>query len=813
MLQLRCLAPLSFQSSQWQLQAVLRLPPELRHLALRPFSTLNSPLSHPQNGSQDDNPDEGGHIRTSLQKRDGRVSKNTLPPSKTEERKHKRGHKIETRVQSINAGHQQLSSVSIGDRKINGMHSTNTTISRDGKNREGTTNAGKARTNRTKNSQGRDPGTHPRRSPSRQISNSNGLNNKSGSQLFSGHAEAKARPRLPTRPKDKLLKNSNGVSDAPATRKRSRPLKDASSGSAESWLDDQGPAKTSMVKNESFQKKTPPLRRPTSKQRPHFPSKRTEDQSALATSNQQLPSGPEVADNDAESKDSKPSPLTTEFADGSGPVHAHNKHLDTFPDASILSDLKRQIEELTSLLKAQAAQQRQTQSGGALSQVIEKASDLVAKLRHSDTQESTVEAGDRRYQATRKEHEKNASLPHGDEFKVGQDAVNQSTELSKPEGGLVKVREATNDGVESARSTTSTNDDDVGSLYEQLFPEESQPYQHRPSADAEVPRVPISDVADPALSPSAKPRAQPKSEQLASLYDAQQDRTKTVLVLRGASKSLTEDDFRRAVPRGKHIQEWTLRGEYERVIPVRDFWTLERTGDYYIVFKYAAAAEAFLQHARRVFSLMSAHTPDSLLSPLRPAPRGLLGDEIEDEVQLVRNFTLFTPSMGFPLERARKGIKSEVLRRGGYPQALSGSLTPETPQVLLEMDGGNMPNWFQVRDAIARDGNRRGTPWTLLPGELGIRRLEMKRPGSEDSGADGRDGEHDGDVDDAVLLAQDRVRQGRNGQRWLVAFTERHEAQRFARTWHMRPFPWVDAELRRDLIYKGVTRVKAELLW
>jgi hypothetical protein len=176
--------------------------------------------------------------------------------------------------------------------------------------------------------------------------------------------------------------------------------------------------------------------------------------------------------------------------------------------------------------------------------------------------------------------------------------------------------------------------------------------------------------------------------------------------------------------------------------------------------------------------------------------------------------------MSLHLERLSKGVKAEVLAKGAYPQALAGNLTPETPQVLLEMDGGIMPNWFQIRDAIARDGLKRGLPWNLIPGDLGLRRLAMKPVTNRDQAslAPTEDGlanelvaqeDHGGEIGQA----QDRLQNGANGQRWIIAFNEREEAQRFARGWHMRSFPWAEPEMKRDRVYKGVTRCKAEVLW
>jgi hypothetical protein len=371
--------------------------------------------------------------------------------------------------------------------------------------------------------------------------------------------------------------------------------------------------------------------------------------------------------------------------------------------------------------------------------------------------------------------------------------------------------------------------EELGSLYEQLFPEDNVQPEKVEGSHEPIPRLWLpqqKDIASQGI--VIRPSDVPEMEV---------ERKKTILILTGASKTLTEDDFRRARPRGKHLQEWTKRGEYERVIPVRDFWTLERTGDYYIVFNHSKKADAFLAHVKRVYNLTKTHTPTSLLSELPPAQSDLLRDGADDEGELVRNFTLVSPSMSLNLQRLDKGIKAEVLQRGAYPQVLAGGhLTPETPQVVLDLSGGVMPNWFQIRDAIARDGTRRSLPWDLIRSDLAIRRLAMERPSfkadietdyeslqgdganelvARDNDLSNYDSSSSRGVNDyaATMLARERLERGENGQRWVIAFKEREEAQRFARQWHMRGFPWTETEYRMDRVYQGTTRMKTEVLW
>ena len=108
------------------------------------------------------------------------------------------------------------------------------------------------------------------------------------------------------------------------------------------------------------------------------------------------------------------------------------------------------------------------------------------------------------------------------------------------------------------------------SLLEELFPEAkpqkqvvvTEPQKQYPKLD---PPVRGSSQAVPL------PREKPKSRRQ-YIRDAIQIRGSevTVLKLSHCSTELTESDFRRAIPRGKHIEEWMRDGEYYKIIPGRE---------------------------------------------------------------------------------------------------------------------------------------------------------------------------------------------------------------------------------------------------
>src|SRR6185312_5605542 len=67
----------------------------------------------------------------------------------------------------------------------------------------------------------------------------------------------------------------------------------------------------------------------------------------------------------------------------------------------------------------------------------------------------------------------------------------------------------------------------------------------------------------------------------------------TVLQLEHCSTELTEIDFRRLIPKGKHIESWNRDGEFYKIIPGRDPLSLERLPFYYLLFKTPESAYAY----------------------------------------------------------------------------------------------------------------------------------------------------------------------------------------------------------------------------
>ena len=126
---------------------------------------------------------------------------------------------------------------------------------------------------------------------------------------------------------------------------------------------------------------------------------------------------------------------------------------------------------------------------------------------------------------------------------------------------------------DSPRSTPSTPH---LSLLEELFPEEAAKLRatsHSPAAtkgpDRHAAPLPLSPDLDDVSSAYGRPHhkgsgglPRRRDGRIGTLSEEARRRTETtVMVIRNASKSLCEDDFRRVVPKGKHIEGWKGQGD------------------------------------------------------------------------------------------------------------------------------------------------------------------------------------------------------------------------------------------------------------
>lgn len=103
------------------------------------------------------------------------------------------------------------------------------------------------------------------------------------------------------------------------------------------------------------------------------------------------------------------------------------------------------------------------------------------------------------------------------------------------------------------------------SLMEELFPDKPKQEEDSEEMARSVPRLQIRSERPPLVQSGSKHMSVMSRRQAALKKHREFEelgKEPTVLLLRNASTSLVDDDFRRLIPKGKHIQEWQGNGEY-----------------------------------------------------------------------------------------------------------------------------------------------------------------------------------------------------------------------------------------------------------
>lgn len=258
------------------------------------------------------------------------------------------------------------------------------------------------------------------------------------------------------------------------------------------------------------------------------------------------------------------------------------------------------------------------------------------------------------------------------------------------------------------------------SLFEQLFPDQHEADKKK-QRESEIPRLPIeTEVPDrPKFSREEARKAHDvnrsrplsPSRQLRQEMIAQGAQT-TVLVLRNASKNLVEEDFKRLIPQGKHLEGWRLeQGDILRVIPGRDLSTLAQENYYYILFSSALSAFTYQGHATRIHRMVAAHTPSSMLSPIPPPPGYMV--EGMDAHAVIESFSLTPPTQSLDLRQLKPPLSpmmDSVVRHSGYAAVVNrkdrmpyeARLTLEGPQLHISA----------IRHILLASGRDRGLGWS-----------------------------------------------------------------------------------------------------
>lgn len=224
--------------------------------------------------------------------------------------------------------------------------------------------------------------------------------------------------------------------------------------------------------------------------------------------------------------------------------------------------------------------------------------------------------------------------------------------------------------------------------------------------------------------------------------------------------------------------------------------TLDPLGYYYLLFANEPAARAYLDNMIRLHKI--SRVSGSMRDPfLTHAHKHLLRPG-EDLKSLIKGFTLLPTSGRLSLRLLGKPYTphiSNIVKYGGL-KSLAEKENKAENMVLLWSEEGNWSE-FEVRDALGEDGKRRNLPWKLMGLERDIVSLSRDQKIEDEENADD-------------TVGSQRSKTYRRPARYTIAFKDRHEARRFVREWHRRPFPG-----RKGRIGEGEEppTMNVEILW
>lgn len=392
-----------------------------------------------------------------------------------------------------------------------------------------------------------------------------------------------------------------------------------------------------------------------------------------------------------------------------------------------------------------------------------------------------------------------------------------------------KKGENSRDGQEEAiaradEKGSDTKTSDGPSLLEQLFPEETKRYQGQVQQDTrpDIPRLPF-DTNVPARPKKGRQqrtipqKTTPGASGWQRTLELQGGQEPTLLLLRHASKSLVEEDFRQLIPQGLHVEGWKLeRGHILKVIPVRDLATLEHRHRYYLLFSNPLSANAYQEHVTRLHRLAATHTPKDTDSPIMPPP-GIFSDGL-DVNAAIASYSLIPPSQKIVLRMLKPPytpMLEGIIRNQGYHQIVNrrdkspfeARLTLEGPQLsqssihqVLHLSGKDRAlSWSGGHDTV----DVRLTKWeprepdaAISPGDLATpaaQRTEDAQLSRDFANSRGIDITAPADEDTG--LYKHTPRSGFNDV-YIVGFDTKEALQTFVAFWHRRPMD--PAEWRRD---------------
>lgn len=390
------------------------------------------------------------------------------------------------------------------------------------------------------------------------------------------------------------------------------------------------------------------------------------------------------------------------------------------------------------------------------------------------------------------------------------------------------------------------------SIFGQLFPEE---VESRPGHSEEGWRRPMEPLTPPKDSLLISLRNEVRSwipegqqGQITGPQPGEYGSHSTVVVISGTSPSLTDTDFYRIAPEGRHVEGWA--GGLVKVVQARDSVTFEPLGQYYLMFYSRPSALAYVDKVNRLHALSRKllHAPAAsgkevakgALDQAPAAPQPYLTDE---EQAAVRSFTLLSPSLPpkISVRLWNTQLVADIAAKSNIADVVQ-ALRPEatTPaKVLLKLnpspDGGGGSGagasdpgglttdelWLTLRD----DGRERSAPWVLASLSRGIMPVKSRFTAAQsgikvkaapvpvhldldaDDVYDDESGEPvAGQLPPASEQSGERLGGGADRHvrfsRFILTFTQPAIARRFVRCWHKRAI--YDAVLERTVVVDAV---------
>jgi len=239
-----------------------------------------------------------------------------------------------------------------------------------------------------------------------------------------------------------------------------------------------------------------------------------------------------------------------------------------------------------------------------------------------------------------------------------------------------------------------------------------------------------------------------------------------VLRLANTTRHLSDTDFVRLIPKGKHIADWKASDSFFRIIAVRDSG-LRKNGRYILIFPSRRAAREYLKNVAHIHKLVKAHTPTGMTSIMTPPGYLIAGEDIHATLQ---NYTLTLPTQNLSLQIKLPPLSpalETMIRVGGYQQLVPAP----SEKVIFWVEGQAQPSPITIKMTIERDGVARGLPW-------GLKEITILQTAT---------------TFELDLGRSEGTKQKGEAKR-VLRFESERAAVRFWRFWHRREWPTSDME-------------------